>query len=165
MPLDTVDVWIGGAAGDGVQSTADILGKTAARSGLHVFIYNSYQSAIRGGYAYAQVRLSTKKAWLNGDRYHIFLALNADSLVRHKKWAEPGAIHLYNSDRAQLPEGLLGVGYPVSELVPNAIMQNMVFLGGVCSLVGIGLENLNIVIEEIFRKKSKEVREANLIAA
>ncbi|MBI2071235.1 MAG: 2-oxoacid:acceptor oxidoreductase subunit alpha [Elusimicrobia bacterium] len=163
MPV--VDIWIAGAAGDGVQSTSEMLGKIAARSGLHVYIYNSYQSAIRGGYVYAQVRVSDKKAWLNGDRWDILMALNTDAVTRHQPWANQKAVLLFNSDRAKCPAGITGIGMPISEIVPNPLMQNVVFLGAALKLCGLPLEKLEKAILETFGKKSKEVQEANLKAA
>src|SRR5205807_1760798 len=47
---------VGGAAGDGVSSTAESFAKISARSGLHTWTYSSYQSAIRGGHVWTQVR-------------------------------------------------------------------------------------------------------------
>ncbi|MEK7288324.1 MAG: 2-oxoacid:acceptor oxidoreductase subunit alpha, partial [Elusimicrobiota bacterium] len=165
MKIESVDIWIAGAAGDGVQSTAEILGRVAARLGLHVSIYNSYQSAIRGGYVWAQVTISSKKSWVNGDRWDILIALNADAVARHQKWANPNAVILFNKDRSQLPQGLTGIGIPVSEVVPNPIMQNVVFLGAASTLCGFPKQKLDQVITDIFVKKSKEIRQANLTAA
>src|SRR5206468_3563267 len=47
---------IGGAAGDGVSSTAESFAKISARSGLHTWTYSSYQSVIRGGHVWTQIR-------------------------------------------------------------------------------------------------------------
>src|SRR3989475_7704490 len=44
---------VGGAAGDGVSSTAESFAKISARSGLHTWTYSSYQSVIRGGHVLA----------------------------------------------------------------------------------------------------------------
>src|SRR2546428_3619826 len=47
---------IGGAAGDGVSSTAESFAKISARSGMHTWAYSSYQSRIRGGHGWTQIR-------------------------------------------------------------------------------------------------------------
>lgn len=165
MNTNSVDIWIAGAAGDGTQSTAEILGRVAARCGLHVSIYNSYQSAIRGGYVYAQVTLSSQKPWVNGGFWDILLALNADSVKRHQAWIKPGGTLIYNKDRGQPPAGVDALGISISETVPNPIMQNVVFLGAAAAICGLPLEKLEEVILEIFAKKSKEVRDSNMTAA
>ena len=47
---------VGGAAGDGVASTAESFAKICTRSGLWTWTYSSYQSVIRGGHVWTQVR-------------------------------------------------------------------------------------------------------------
>jgi len=44
-----ITIGIAGAAGDGLDRTGDTLARTAARLGLHLYTYNSYQSLIRAG--------------------------------------------------------------------------------------------------------------------
>ncbi|MBI4368803.1 MAG: 2-oxoacid:acceptor oxidoreductase subunit alpha [Elusimicrobia bacterium] len=160
-----LDIWIAGAAGDGVQSTADILCRVAARCGLHAFVYNSYQSAIRGGFVYAQVRLSIGKAWLPGSHWDILLALNADAVARHRAWAKQDAVVLFNSDRAHLPGHLKGLGMPISELVPDSLMQNVVFLGSLMRLFDFPPDPLERLIRETFSHKSDKIRSGNIAAA
>src|SRR5437899_2919329 len=60
---------IGGAAGDGVSSTAESFAKMSARSGLHTWTYSSYQSVIRGGHVWTQIRGSLGLASSNGAKY------------------------------------------------------------------------------------------------
>ena len=60
-------VGIGGAAGDGGASTGDNLALTCTRQGLHVYVYTSYQSLIRGGHSWIRLRISTQKVTNVGD--------------------------------------------------------------------------------------------------
>jgi 2-oxoglutarate ferredoxin oxidoreductase subunit alpha len=60
-------IGIGGAAGDGVASAGNALALSAARQGLGVYAYNSYQSVIRGGHSWLRMRLSSKKPLNHGD--------------------------------------------------------------------------------------------------
>jgi hypothetical protein len=59
-PADVV-VGIGGAAGDGVASAGNTLALAAARQGMGVYAYNSYQSVIRGGHSWLRMRMSAQK--------------------------------------------------------------------------------------------------------
>src|SRR5437773_2467207 len=58
---------VGGAAGDGVSSTAESFAKISARSGLHTWTYSSYQSVIRGGHVWTQVRGGLDPLLSHGD--------------------------------------------------------------------------------------------------
>ena len=61
-------IGVGGAAGDGGASTGDTLAQTCARLGLHVYVYTSYQSLIRGGHSWIRLRVSTDKVTNVGDQ-------------------------------------------------------------------------------------------------
>ena len=63
-------VGIGGAAGDGIDKSAETMAKTAARSGLYAFGFNSYQSVIRGGHIWLRLRIAQKKVESAGDFTH-----------------------------------------------------------------------------------------------
>src|SRR5271154_5687251 len=76
-------VGIGGAAGDGGASTGDNLSLTCTRQGLHVYVYTSYQSLIRGGHSWIRLRISTQKVTNVGDQVSAMIALNQDAMDRH----------------------------------------------------------------------------------
>ncbi|MBP9561666.1 MAG: 2-oxoacid:acceptor oxidoreductase family protein, partial [Syntrophorhabdaceae bacterium] len=51
---------IGGEAGQGIQTIGDILAKVFSRSGYHVFTHQEYESRIRGGHNFYQIRFSDR---------------------------------------------------------------------------------------------------------
>src|SRR3989441_11258977 len=71
---------IGGAAGDGVSSTAESFAKMSARSGLHTWTYSSYQSVIRGGPVWTQIRGSLGPVLSHGVDPDVVVALDPPSL-------------------------------------------------------------------------------------
>ena len=78
MKRKTVSVWVGGAAGDGIASVGESLAKIFARNGLHVYAYNSYQSVIRGGHVWWQMRAGSEKVYTQPENCHLLIALNQD---------------------------------------------------------------------------------------
>ncbi len=70
-----ITVGIAGAAGDGLDRTGDTLARTAARLGLHLYTYNSYQSLIRGGHTWLRLRLAEQKVDNHGDHLTVLVAL------------------------------------------------------------------------------------------
>ena len=79
--MTSVSVRISGAAGDGVESSGAFLAKVASRSGLYVFGHRGYQSVIRGGHVWNQVRIADEKPWSHGEGADILVALNQDSIT------------------------------------------------------------------------------------
>ena len=163
-PSDLV-VGVGGAAGDGVASAGNTLALSAARQGLGVYAYNSYQSVIRGGHSWLRMRQSGKKPLNHGDQVDAIIALNQDTLDRHLQELMPGGLALYNSDKVEpsydAPEGVQLCPLPVPELCAAykelPVMQNTVAVGALSWLMGLEFTGLESVLETTFAKKPKVV--------
>jgi 2-oxoglutarate ferredoxin oxidoreductase subunit alpha len=165
----TVSVWIGGAAGDGIASVGESLAKIFARNGLEVYAYNSYQSLIRGGHVWWQMRAGSEKVYTHPEHCHLLIALNQDSIDRHALGVEKGGGILFNSDRLQVgPEHLVNgaqsFGLPMSKLTKLPIMQNTVAMGALAYLTELPLESLEKIIRERFGQRKPELVGANLEA-
>jgi 2-oxoglutarate ferredoxin oxidoreductase subunit alpha len=176
--MEEIIVRVGGAAGDGVQSAGQILEKTFSRSGLYVSTYNYYQSLIRGGESWYQIRASDEKVKNQGSGLDILIALNADSLERHtnRNINEGGAsplngIAIYDSSTIKNFSKYEGVKYcpvPMRDIAmkfdANPLLKNTVALGAVIASLGLDFNIFSGVIEKIFNKKGKIV-ESNINAA
>src|SRR5438552_16409138 len=104
MPRTEVSTRIGGAAGDGVASTGEIFGKTLSRSGQHVYAYNSYQSVIRGGHVWFQIRGGKDPIAYVGQHADILIALNKQTVDAHKATLSPGARVIFDPVKVKVTE-------------------------------------------------------------
>ena len=75
-----LNIVIAGAAGQGVQSAGEILGKTLLRLGYHIFITQDYQSRVRGGHNFLSVRFSDVPLAAPVRKADYLLALNEESV-------------------------------------------------------------------------------------
>jgi len=167
-----ITIGIAGAAGDGLDRTGETLARTAARLGLHLYTYNSYQSLIRGGHTWLRLRLSEEKVDNHGDHLNVLIALNQDSLERHAAEVEPGGAILFNvakfkCDPSLVPEGVSLVPLPVPKLIESLgklppVMQNVVALGALLRLIGFDIEVMVETLSETFRKKGTEIIAQNV---
>src|SRR5438552_8073357 len=167
-----ITVGIAGAAGDGLDRTGDTLARTAARLGLHLYTYNSYQSLIRGGHTWLRLRGSGEKVDNHGDHLNVLVALNQDGIERHAREVEPGGAIIYNGarfncDPALVPDGVTLVPLPVPELTAGLgkiqpVMQNTAALGALLHLVGFDLDVTADILHETFKKKGQEVIDQNV---
>ncbi|MBI1951612.1 MAG: 2-oxoacid:acceptor oxidoreductase subunit alpha, partial [Acidobacteria bacterium] len=169
--MNEVTVGIGGAAGDGLDKTGDTLAKTAARLGLYVYAYNSYQSVIRGGHIWLRLRLGERPLHSHGDHLNALIALNQDSIERHAPEIEPGGVLLYNANKLRLNLGLREqvkpLPLPVGELTRTLgrvqpIMQNTVALGALVYLMGLEFEVATGVLADTFRHKGQDIVDQNV---
>ena len=176
--MDDVIVRIGGAAGDGVQSAGLILTKTFSRNGLYVSTYNYYQSLIRGGQGWYQIRTSEEVVKNQGSGLDVLIALNEDALNRHtdENINEGGASPLSG---IAIFDGVMITNYnknskvkycpvPLRDIAlkydKNPLLKNTVALGATIASLGIGFDTFANVIREVFDKKGK-IAELNVNAA
>ncbi len=176
--MEEIIVRIGGAAGDGVQSAGLTMAKTFSRSGLYISTYNYYQSLIRGGESWYQIRASDEKVRNQGSGLDVLVALNADSLERHtnRNINEGGAsplngIAIFDGNTIKNFKKYEGVKYcsiPLREIAmkydANPLLKNTVALGAVVAALGLDFDVFSGVIQMVFRKK-KNVVDANVSAA
>ncbi len=168
MSKNSVSLWVGGAAGDGIASAGETFVKLCARSGLHAYAYNSYQSLIRGGHVLFQTLVAPETVYLQDDGCDILIALNQDTIEKDVPDARLGV--LYNADRfkldpARLTAGSKALGLPCMKLATNPLMQNTILLGAAVKLTGLDWGLLEELIRETFRKKTAEIVAANIAAA
>lgn len=176
MNGNDVVVRVAGAAGDGVQSAGLIMARVFSRSGLHVNTYNYYQSIIRGGQSWYQIRASREKVRSQGDGLDILIALNKDAIERHTNplinegGASPlSGIAIYDKSISGFKEEKATYDpIPLSEIASkygkSSLMKNTVALGGAVAAIGIEFEVLADVIRDQFGNKG-EIAEQNVKAA
>lgn len=174
MPNGDVAIRIGGAAGDGVASTGEAYALTCARHGLNVTTYQSYQSVIRGGHIWFQIRAANAKHHSPGDAFHLLMPLDQNTLDIHvSRIAAPGGVIL-DPDRHELKEEALPPGvkaFPVPtqeismDIMGKPLMQNVAGLGAAMYLMKMDLEVLGTALEKMFARKDQEVIDMNKEAA
>src|SRR5437867_11336142 len=75
-------IWmIGGPQGGGINVSAEVFARAAARAGQHVFANIEYHSNIMGEHSYYKVRLSSDDRHSLLDGVHVLVALDEQSLL------------------------------------------------------------------------------------
>lgn len=165
---------VGGAAGDGVSSIAESFARICARHGLNVFTYSSYQSVIRGGHVWTQVRAAQENILSQGGNPNILVCLNQDTMDVHATDLMPEGLVLYDGEAVKTPSKhmLKNVRLSPMPLVAlarkfsiNPQMRNTVALGAVTRLLGMDFGVLQGVLEDIFGHKKEDILKANVEAA
>lgn len=174
MDKGDVAIRVGGAAGDGVASTGETYALTGAKSGLHVTTYQSYQSVIRGGHIWFQIRVANEKRHSPGDAFHVLVALNQGTLDLHVPLvAAPGAV-LHDSKRTKLaeealPPGVHDVDVPAQDismdLLGKPLMQNTVLLGALMYVLELDPATLGEALAKLFGRKGQKIVDLNVAAS
>ncbi len=165
---------IGGAAGDGVSSTAESFAHICSRSGLHVWTYSSYQSVIRGGHVWTQVRAGEEKILSHGTDPNVVVALNQQTMDVHQGDVISGGAIIYDPDSVKpdptkVQGGVRLVALPLRKLAqqisPNALMKNTVALGAVVTLFDLDFRHVESAFRDMWGDKKPEVVHQNIRAA
>ncbi|MFW5930915.1 MAG: 2-oxoacid:acceptor oxidoreductase subunit alpha [Desulfosalsimonas sp.] len=165
MGID-ITVKIGGEAGQGIQTVGELLAHVCHENGLYLFGVNDFESRIRGGHSFMQLRISDRPLAAPDHRVHLLVALNTRTLETHRSELADGGLVLLDSESEQSDPSVLCV--PVTELAREAggaIMANTVAAGACLALLGAPSKSIKAVLEAQFQEKSKSVFENNLTAA
>lgn len=165
---------IGGEAGQGIQTIGDTLSKVFSRAGYHVFTHQDYESRIRGGHNFFQIRFSDMPVTASRDKIDIVVALDRESVVRHSHELTESGLIIFDSSAIGPAEASGGLEHshfdiPFARLAVehggSPIMANTVATGSVLGMLRMDLDSFETIIRETFGRKGEEVVEANLKAA
>jgi len=165
---------VGGAAGDGVSSTAESFAKMCARSGLHTWTYSSYQSVIRGGHVWTQVRGGLDPVLSHGDDPDVVLCLNQQTMDVHQADVLDGGAIIFDVDTvkpdpSKIRKTVRLIGIPLRKkaqsLSTNQLMRNTVALGAAVRLFDMDFRHVESAFQDIWGDKKPEVVQQNIQAA
>ncbi|MBI5674387.1 MAG: 2-oxoacid:acceptor oxidoreductase subunit alpha [Nitrospirae bacterium] len=161
---------IGGEAGQGIQTIGDTLAKVFARTGYHVFTHQDYESRIRGGHNFFQIRVSENPVTASREKIDILVALDHESIALHKNELSGSGLIIYDSSSLkQKHDEPSFLDVPFSKLAEEhggeKIMSNTVATGAVLGLLGMDVDILKGILNEAFQKKGGKVMEGNINAA
>lgn len=161
---------IGGEAGQGIQTVGETLSRLFARAGYYVFTHQDYESRIRGGHNFYQIRISDKPITASRTPIDILVALDRESIVQHERELSPTGHVLYDSSYIKEKyEKANFLDVPLFELAVkhggSKIMANTVAVGAVVGMLGMKPDIMYELIKKTFKKKGSEVIEANLRAS
>jgi 2-oxoglutarate ferredoxin oxidoreductase subunit alpha len=163
-------VKIGGEAGQGIQTIGDALGKVFARSGYHVFTHQDYESRIRGGHNFLQIRVSERPVACSRARADIVLAFDRQSVAEGAGSITPAGVVVYDPAMVkEKREGWPFLEVPFIELATqnggSRIMANTVATGAVLGMMGLPIDAYMDVLGEVMAAKGEKTVEENRKAA
>jgi 2-oxoglutarate/2-oxoacid ferredoxin oxidoreductase subunit alpha len=161
---------IGGEAGQGIQTIGDTLARVFSRAGYHVFTNQEFESRIRGGHNFFQVRVSDIPVMASREKIDIIVALDKESIALHEKELSEKGLIIYDS--SALKENHVEPRFfdvPFTNLAiehgGNKIMANTVATGAVLGMLRLSPDILTGIIESAFKKKGEDIIKSNIQSA
>ncbi len=152
-----VNILIGGAAGQGMDTVMGLLGKTLVREGYEIIYTKDYMSRVRGGHNFSRLRISTEASWTTVESADIIVALNEETYLNHRSNLAPSGKIIYDPDLFEIPED-------ESRTVPvnlrslakqsgSSVMANTVAVGALLVLLGLKTGLTEKLLAETFSGK------------
>jgi 2-oxoisovalerate ferredoxin oxidoreductase beta subunit len=140
-----VGLKLAGAGGDGAQTAAMLITRTAIQQGFDSTHIPSYGPESRGGTSYADVRLAESEVLSPAvPNPHVLVAFNAPSLTKFAPAVVRGGIVIYDSSVAPAPPplqaGVEVLPVPFAEIakdVGRLLIKNVVALGALQGATGL----------------------------
>jgi len=164
MKID-ISIIIGGEAGQGIQTVGQLLALACRQAGMYVMAVNDFESRIRGGHSFFQVRISDRPVQAPDHRIHLLVALDEKTVQAHAAEMVPGGIIIMEKESG-LNKNVVSV--PFIELARQAgarITSNTVAAGACLALLGAPFSIMKRILSEQFGQKSRDILEKNIKAA
>jgi 2-oxoglutarate ferredoxin oxidoreductase subunit alpha len=163
-----MNILIGGAAGQGMDTIAYLLGKALVREGYGVLTAKDYMSRVRGGHNFTTLRVESQTPLAPIEEIDILIALNEETYEIHRESVKKTGRIVFDSDLFTLPDvEKKGVPVPLQTLAKEAggkIMSNTVAVGAALSLMNINTLQADQLLREMFDEKTAAQNSAALAA-
>jgi len=165
MSID-ITIKIGGEAGQGIQTVGHILALVCQEAGLYIMAINDFESRIRGGHSFFQIRICNTPVHAPHHKVHLLVALNQETYDLHPAELDPDGIAIM--DESEKPAAGKVLMVPFVDLAKQAggkIFSNTVAAGACLALLGTPFELCKTVLAKQFEGKGQDILDKNIRAA
>lgn len=167
--MSTLNIVLGGAAGQGINTTEELLTIALKKSGFNIFATKEYMSRVRGGINTTTISISSSSVRSYREKIDILVPftkgvvdwtndrLSEDTLILGEKYLEQ-----------EVPSGLTHITVEIEKLAKelgNKLFANTILSGLLFGIVKADKKALKKVVEDNFSSKGDDVVSKNVQAA
>ncbi|MDD4662233.1 MAG: 2-oxoacid:acceptor oxidoreductase family protein, partial [Candidatus Pacebacteria bacterium] len=146
-------ILVGGQAGQGSRKAGLVIAKILNTLGYRIFIYDDYQSLIKGGHSFSKIRASHQKVLTQASSIDFLLALDEETLEKHSSELKDDKFIIFNADKVTSDKGIgINIETIAKEEGGSPIMANTAIISAFAKMIGIDFELLKSVFEKEFNK-------------
>ncbi len=150
-------ILVGGAAGQGMDTFANILEKSLKRCGFHIFTHSDFMSRVRGGHNFMQIRFSDKPISTYTQKVDIIFALNEETVEIHENKLKENGIIILDEE---ISKGKDFIHLPLEKVAKdlgNVRVSSTVGLGYILKYFGLPKDETKKIIKDGFNEKIADV--------
>ncbi|MDC0335408.1 2-oxoacid:acceptor oxidoreductase subunit alpha [Pseudodesulfovibrio sp.] len=160
MSETSINIVIGGAAGQGLATVGTLMSKALTRAGYSILVDQKYMSRVRGGHNTFTIRTGPEPVVSITEEIDILVALNEETLALHKGDLKEDGIVIHGDTFDS--NGLTALRIPFDELAPKPLFQNVVALGVLGATVCQDRAIFETLLKDTFGKKGDAIVQANI---
>lgn len=148
---------IGGAAGQGIETTAAILQKLLKKSGYNVFTAKDFMSRVRGGHNFSLIRFGTEPILSHSDKLDGIIALNDETVEYHRNQLNANGFILCDSKlTTDDPRAIKIDMEAMAKELGNSRVSGSIAIGAILKLFGENLTNVNESLKSFIKEQYLE---------
>ncbi len=145
---------IGGAAGQGIDTTAAVLEKLLKRAGYNVLTVRDVMSRVRGGHNFSLIRFGDAPVFSHSNVLDGIIALNEETVKLHREDLKKGGFILCDKSMEVDDSRVLRIAMAdMAKEIGNPRVAGTIAVGVVLKLFGEGLENARDVLGASLKDK------------
>jgi len=154
----TWNVLIGGAAGQGIETTAAIFEKLLKKAGFFVFSSKDFMSRVRGGHNFTLIRFGSETITSHSSRLDGLVALDEESIHVHLgQLSEDGFILCDSTLVSEDPRSISIAMSQTARNLGNPRVSGSVAIGALLGLFGLNLDHVGEVLSQFVREEFTEI--------
>ena len=95
--MESINIRVGGEAGQGIATVAKIISELVIQKGYSIFSSKEYMSQIKSGHNFHNIRISNQQVSADVNKINILVAINTESIIKHYQQVNEKGIVLYDS--------------------------------------------------------------------
>ncbi|CAH2212586.1 2-oxoacid:acceptor oxidoreductase subunit alpha [Tepidibacter aestuarii] len=142
------NILIGGSAGQGMDTLSKNIEKTLLKTGYHIFSNKDYESRVRGGHNFTQIRFSDKKIYSHSSKLDIIIALNKETIEIHKDRLSENGFIICDEDIIARDKNIISIDMKrIAKDLKNMLALNTISFGILIKLLGLDLDLAKTVLK------------------
>ncbi len=149
---------IGGAAGQGIDTTAAILEKLLKRSGYHVFTIRDFMSRVRGGHNFSLIRFGTEPVHSHSNQLDGIIAMDDETVLQHRDQLKADGFILCDSKLTAEDSRMMKFDMDgMAKTLGNPRVAGIIAVGIVLKLFGETLDGAEDVLRAFVKQQFVEI--------
>jgi len=149
---------IGGAAGQGIDTTAAILEKLLKRSGYHVFTVRDFMSRVRGGHNFSLIRFGTEPVHSHSNVLDGIVAMDDETILQHADQLKADGFILCDSKLTATDSRAIKLDMDgMAKKLGNPRVAGIIAVGVILKLFGESLDGAEDVLSAFVKQPLIEI--------